>query len=324
MKPNIVSTLSKDFFHKDVIKRITETTNAKYGPYTQEQFILDIPKFDGIIIGGEKILINEEVLQAALNLKVVSRYGVGYDNIDIEACTRHKVYVTFTPVLSEAVAELAFTFMLSLSKLIFKADKFTREEWSKSKLFFPLGKDLYKKTLGIIGLGRISYQVAKRAHAFDMSILYADVVRNEQAEKKFNAKHVTLDELLKKSDYVSIHAPLNMQTKGMIGEHQLKLMKESAFLINTARGGIVDYQALTKVLKEKRIAGAGLDVFAVEPIERNDPLLKLDNVILSPHIGSGTVETRRKMGMLALDNILNVFYGESPKYLVPEQRISKI
>ncbi len=128
---------------------------------------------------------------------------------------------------------------------------------------------------------------------------------------------------MKKSDYVSIHAPLNTQTKDMIGRQELELMKETAFLINTARGGIVDHQALTKVIKEKRIAGAGLDVFAVEPIKRNDPLLKLDNVILSPHIGSATVETRRRMGMQALDNILQVFHGESIEYLVPEQRIEK-
>jgi glyoxylate reductase len=214
--------------------------------------------------------------------------------------------------------------MLSLSKLIFKADKFTREEWAQSKRLFPLGNDLYHKTLGLIGFGRISYQVAKRARAFDMDILYTDLIRNEQAEKKFNAKHVSLREVMRNSDYVSIHAPLNTQTKGMIGEQELRLMKETAFLINTARGGIVDHKALTKVLKEKRIAGAGLDVFVVEPIEGKDPLMRLDNVILSPHIGSATVETRRRMGMLALDNVLNVFHGRSPEYLVPEQKIEKI
>ncbi len=186
MKPKIVSTLSKDFFHKDVIKKISETTNTKFGPYTQKQFVVDVPEFEGVIIGGE-IRINEEVLQAAPNLKVVSRYGVGCDNIDIEECTRHKVYVTFTPVLSEAVAELTFTLMLSLSKLLFKADKFTREKWSQSTQLFPLGNDLYSKTLGLIGFGRISYQVAKRAHAFDMDILYTDLIRNEQAEKNFRA-----------------------------------------------------------------------------------------------------------------------------------------
>jgi len=178
-----------------------------------------------------------------------------------------------------------------------------------------LGHDVYGKVLGIVGLGRIGYAVAKRARGFDMKILYYDVVRRPEAEKELGAEYTSLDDLLRRSDFVTIHVPLTPETRKLIGERELKLMKKTAVLVNTARGPIVDQKALTKALSEGWIAAAGLDVFEKEPIDPNDPLLRLRNVVLTPHIGSASHDTRNKMAEMAAEGIIKVLRGEKPENL---------
>ena len=318
MKFKVYSEAPKNFIHKDAVDMLSEVADIVFEPLSDEEFREAIAESSAAIIVMKKI--DDNFLDLAPKLKIVARYGVGYDNVDVEACTKRGVYVTITPnVLSDAVADLVYALIFSLTRRICEADKFVRTEWAKKKTRLPLGIDLKEKNMGIIGVGRIGYQVAKRAHAFGMNILYYDIIRRKDIEEEFNAKFMGLDNLLRNSDFVSIHVPLNEKTRGMIGERELSLMKKNAYIINTSRGPVIDQRALTKFLKEKRIAGAGLDVFEVEPIPLDDPLLQLDNVVLSPHIGSATVETRRAMAMKAVKNVLYALKGEVPPDLVPEQ-----
>jgi glyoxylate reductase len=247
-------------------------------------------------------------------LKVVSNYAVGYDNIDTDAAKERGVAVTNTPgVLTESVAEYAFSLMLSIAKRIPEADTFTRKgEYEGWEPMLMLGTDVYEKTLGIVGLGRIGEAVARRAvEGFGMKVLYSDPNTNEEFEKQFNAEHRELEDLLKESDFVSVHVPLLPQTKHLIGTHELELMKDSAYLINTSRGPVIDEESLVHALTEKRIAGAALDVFENEP-ELAPGLADLDNVIITPHIASATKETRGKMSEIAAQNIIAILEGTDP------------
>lgn len=284
----------------------------------------DIPKeirdVDAIIITFEPI--NDTTLNNFSKLKIVARYGVGYDNVDVEACTRRGIYVTHTPgVLSHAVAELTLGLMICLSRGLIGADKYARTEWAKpSKTRLKMGIDLYGKTLGIIGLGRIGYEVAVRARAFGMKIIYYDVERKPEAERTLGVHYIDLATLLRESDFVTIHVPLTLQTKNLIGERELRMMKPTAYIINTSRGAVVDEEALCRALKEGWIAGAGLDVFVKEPLPSDSPLIKMKNVVLAPHIGTYTVETRRRMALMCIENVRAVLMGNPPPNPVPEQR----
>lgn len=247
-------------------------------------------------------------------LKVVSNYAVGYDNIDTKACEERNVAATNTPgVLNESVAEYAFSLILSIAKRIPEADAFTRagkyEGWAPMLL---LGTDVFDKTLGIVGLGRIGAAVAERAaKGFGMKILYSDPNKNEDFEKQTEAEYRELEDLLKESDFVSLHVPLLPATQHLISIEQLSLMKESAYLINTSRGPVVDEHALVEALEQGMIAGAALDVFEDEPA-LSPGLANLDNVIVTPHIASATVETRGKMSEIAARNIIAILEGEEP------------
>lgn len=280
----------------------------------------EIRDSDAIILATEQI--DDEFLNKFSKLKIIARYGVGYDNIDVEACTKRGIYITYTPgVLSHAVAELTLGLMLCLSRRLIQADNHVRMEWAKpQRKKLVMGIDLYGKTLGIIGLGRIGYEVAFRAKAFGMKIIYFDIERKEKAEKILNAQYVDLETLLKNSDFVSIHTPLTPQTRGLIGEKELRLMKPTAYIINTARGPVVDEEALCKALREGWIAGAGLDVFIKEPLPLDNPLIKMENVILTPHIGTYTLETRRAMALKCIENVRAALEGRIPPNLVPEQK----
>lgn len=264
--------------------------------------------------------MDAEVMDAAPNLKIISNYAVGYDNIDIKAATERDILVTNTPeVLTETVADLAFALILAAARGIVKYDAIIRRrEWKgawKPMLF--LGSDVYEKTLGIIGLGRIGAAVAKRARGFNMRILYSDVVRREELERELEVEYTSLEELLRSSDYVSVHVPLMKDTHHLIGAKELDLMRSTAFLFNTSRGPVVDEQALYKALKEGKIAGAGLDVFEVEPIPDDNPLIGLDNMVLVPHIGSASRETRINMGLLAANALVDFLVKKrAPKYMV--------
>ncbi len=264
--------------------------------------------------------IDAEVMDAASDLRVISTYSVGYDHIDVEESTKRGIYVTNTPgVLTDAVADFTWALILTIARRVAEADSYVRGRrwkiaWSPT-LF--LGYSVYGRTLGIIGLGRIGIAVAERARGFNMRIIYYDVQRPpSDVERRLNAEYKPLEELLRESDFVTLHVPLTRETYHLIGERELRLMKKTAFLINTSRGSVVDTHALAKALKDGWIAGVALDVFEKEPIEEDNPLLKLPNVVLTPHIASATVEARSKMAEIAALNIISVLKGEKPQYLV--------
>lgn len=250
--------------------------------------------------------IDAELMDAAMSLRVISNYAVGVDNIDVGAATARGIAVGNTPgVLTETTADLAFALVLAVARRIVEADKFLRNcgwrAWSPT-LF--LGQDVHHATMGIIGMGRIGQEVARRANGFSMRILYTNTRPVETVDRDYGAQHVTLEELLRESDMVSVHVPLNENTRGMIGKAELEMIKPTAILVNTARGPIIDQDALYEALKARRIAGAGLDVFTNEPVDCGDPLFELDNVVAVPHIGSASVATRTKMAFMAVENVI--------------------
>ncbi len=268
--------------------------------------------------------IDGRVIEAGERLKVISNYAVGYDNIDVEAATKKGIYVTNTPgVLTETTADLAWAILMAIARRVVEADKYVRagrwvHAWGPKMM---LGSDVHGKTLGIVGLGRIGSAVARRAKGFNMRVIYYDVVRREDLEGELGLEYKPLEELLREADYITLHVPLTKDTYHLIGERELNMMKPTAYLINTSRGPVIDQKALYKTLKERGIAGAALDVFEKEPIDPDDPLLELDNVVLTPHIGSASVETRKKMAMMAAENLVSVLKGVEPPNLVnPEVR----
>ncbi len=261
--------------------------------------------------------IDKEVIDRAKKLKVISNYAVGYDNIDIEYAKRKGIVVTNTPgVLTEATAELAIALILSASRRIVEADKYTRD--GKFKSWHPLlflGMGISGKTCGIIGLGRIGTAVAKRLESFECRLIYYSRKRNPSIEKKLNIEYKDLEELLKESDIISIHVPLTEETFHLLNRDRLKLLNKNSIIVNTSRGAVIDEKALADLLEIGHIGYAGLDVYENEP-EITKKLLKLNNVILTPHIGSATYETRVKMGIIAVDNIIAVLNDNEPKYRV--------
>ena len=268
--------------------------------------------------------MDEEVFEAAKGAKIFANYAVGYNNIDVEAATRHGVMVTNTPgVLTDATADMAWALLFAVARRIVESDRYNRA--GKFKGWGPmlfLGGDITGQTLGIVGAGRIGTAMALRSVGFKMSVLYTDAVRNETLERELGAEQVDLDELLRTSDFVSIHVPLMPETTHLIGARELDLMKETAYLINTSRGPVVDEKALVEALKAKKIAGAGLDVYENEP-EMAPGLAELDNAVLAPHIASATVQTRTKMAMMAAGNLVAGLKGETPPNLVNPEVLSK-
>src|SRR5581483_10117967 len=252
--------------------------------------------------------IDAGLIAAAPRLRVVSNVAVGYDNVDVAAATGRGIPVGHTPgVLTETTADLAFALLLAAARRIVEADAFVRSgrwhTWSPDLL---LGRDVHGATLGIVGFGAIGQAVARRAAGFGMRVLYAS-----RRDVPFDtATRVPLEELLAASDFVSLHVPLTAETERMIGERELRMMRSTAILVNTARGGIIDQPALVRALREGWIAGAALDVAAVEPIPAGDPLLSAPNVVLTPHIGSASIATRSRMASMAVDNVLAALRGE--------------
>ena len=263
--------------------------------------------------------INAELMDKAKSLKIVSNYAVGYNNIDVEEATRRLIMVTNTPdVLTDTTADCAFMLLMAISRRLAEVDKYVREgKWVKAwgpKMF--LGSDIHGKTLGLIGLGRIGSAMVPRAKGFNMKIIYTDMHRNLDKEKALGVDYKELDDLLREADYVSVHVPLTDETMRLIGERELELMKPTAYLINTSRGPIVDEKTLYKALSDHVIAGAALDVYEKEPVDIDNPLMGLNNVILTPHIGSATIETRIAMAVRAATNLAVVLRGERPQDLV--------
>ncbi len=265
--------------------------------------------------------VDDELLEGAPRLVVVSNMATGFDNIDVAAASRQGVLVTRTPgVLSETVADFTFALLLAAARRITEAERYVRagrwKTWGPSVL---LGRDVFGATLGIVGLGGVGAEVARRARGFGMRIIYHDRVRKPTLERRYRLTFLPLHDLLRQSDFVTLHAALTPQTRGLIGKRELGLMKESAILINTGRGPLVDQKALYEALKSGRIASAALDVTDPEPISPDDPLLALDNVVVVPHIASASVATRGRMAMLAAENLLAALAGRMPKDTVDRE-----
>lgn len=255
------------------------------------------------------------LIDQASRLRIIANIGVGYDNVDVAAATAKRIIVTNTPdVLTETTADLTFALLMATARRLGEAERFVRGgQWSPTKGSEALlGGDVHGATLGVIGMGRIGSAVARRGLGFGMKVLYYDPFRRQDLEAKYGYEPSDMDSLLRTADFVTIHMPLSDATRHIIGAREIGLMKSSAYLINASRGPVLDEQALIKALSEGRIAGAGLDVFEREPVEKDNPLLKMDNVVVLPHVGSATVATRLAMETLAADNVLAVLRGERP------------
>ena len=263
--------------------------------------------------------IDQDIIDRGTKLKIIANYGAGFNNIDVTYASERGIWVTNTPnVLHKTTADLTLAMILGAARRIVSADRYTREGkfqgWG-AKLF--LGGDVHEKTLGIIGLGEIGRSVARRAIGFNMRTLYHQRNRlPKEEEKKLNAEHVTFEQILRASDFLTLHVPLTEETEYMIGNDEIALMKKTAYLIHTARGKIIDDYALVAALREGRLAGAALDVYEDEP-ELTEGMRELDNLMILPHIGSASFETRDKMALLVADNIFDALEGKTPRSLVP-------
>ena len=285
-------------------------------PHTKSELIEKMKTLDGLVclltdeIDAE---ILKTVKDANPNFKVVSNVAVGYNNIDWKAATELGIAVSNTPgVLDDTTGDFAWTLLMAIARRVVEADKYFRKKtWKGWGIMQFLGSDVYGKTLGIVGVGRIGSVVAKRAQGFDMKVLYTDVVRFENLEKELGIQYVDQETLLKESDYVTLHVPLLPDTTHYIGAKELEMMKETAYLINASRGPVVDEKALVKALQEKKIAGAALDVFEMEPAAEPE-LYEMDNVVLAPHIASASTETRTKMATMAAENVIAGVKGLKP------------
>ena len=272
---------------------------------------------DGIV-GMVNVPISDAVMEAAPRLRCIANYAVGYNNIDLEAAVRRGILVTNTPgVLTEATADLAFALLLAIARRVSESDRFLREgRFQGWKADLLLGSDVYGRTVGIIGFGRIGQAVARRARGFEMTVLYTDARRAEAGiEADLRASFVSLDDLLRQADFVTIHADLNAQTRHLIGERELRLMGSEHYLINAARGPIVDEAALVRALREGWIKGAGLDVYEHEP-RLASGLTDCPNTVLLPHLGSATVTARNGMASTAARNMIEALEGRVPPNLV--------
>ena len=284
---------------RDAGFEITLRNKDEDGPLEEQ-----IKGYDCIIIRSAS-KVTKEVLDAADSLKLVVRAGVGLDNVDLEAAKERGVKVRNTPEApTVSVAEMVFSLMFALARNVTRADSSMKQErWEKKKL---KGTELWQKNLGILGFGRIGFEVARRASAFGMSVLAYDVVDIDKECNEIGAERVSLDDLIERSDYISIHVPLLPQTKGMIGTEQFKRMKKTAFVVNTARGGVVDEEALLDALNEGLIAGAALDVFGSEP-PTDWKLVKHPKLVATPHLASSTSEAQVRVGDLTVQKVIDEF-----------------
>ncbi len=290
--------------------------------HTEQELITELAEMDAVLAGIDPY--TARVIDSAKKLKIIARIGAGYDTVDIPAATRRGIYVTYTPIpeLSKAVADETFALMLSVSRSIPQMNRHVREggfdiEWSCSASL-----DIYSLTLGIIGLGHIGAEVAKRARCFGMKVLYYDKLRRQDLEKELDLHYVTLEELLANSDIVTIHTFLSPETRGMIGEREISLMKKGAVIINTARGPIIEEEPLYEALVEGRLGGAGLSVLSEEPPTPKCPFYKLGdklpNVVLTPHVGAA-INTRKVLSLAGAEEVIAVLEGRQPKYLLNKE-----
>jgi glyoxylate reductase len=299
-------------------KDVTVDYNSSQTSLSKADLIARLRGKDGLICHIIST-VDGEVLAAAPTVKVVANVAVGYNNIDVAAARRRGVVVTNTPdVLTETTADFAWTLLMAAARRVVEADHFARSgQWQRWEWDLLWGADVHGKTLGVVGFGRIGRAVARRATGFNMRVLYQDALRADAAvERELRATRMDLEPLLAAADFVSLHTPLLPETRHLMNEHTLRLMKKSAVLVNAARGPVVDEAALVRALKEGWIAGAGLDVFEDEP-KIHPGLLPLKNVVLAPHIASASFDTRLAMATLAVRNCLAVLDGKPPLTPVP-------
>jgi glyoxylate reductase len=294
-------------------------------PVSRETLLKEIVDVDGIIcLLTEKM--DAEVIERARRCRVISQVAVGYDNIDVPAATRRGILVTNTPgVLTETTADMAWAILLATARRVVEGDKFTRSgRWKTWEIMAFTGQDVHGATLGIIGMGRIGGAIARRAGGFAMPILYNNRKRvDETVERDLGARYASLDDLLRQSDFVVVSCALTPDTRHLISERELGLMKNTAALVNISRGPIVDQRALYRALVDKKIWAAGLDVFEVEPVPADEPLLRLDNVVVPPHLGSASIKTRTKMATMAAENCLAAVTGKVPANAVNPEALER-
>lgn len=320
MKPKIYLTLPVDEKVENYLKKhcIVRKWEGKE-PISREMLLEELIDVDGLYTAGYKI--DDELLDHAPKLKVVSNMSVGYNNFDLVAMKKRNVIGTHTPyVLDETVADLTFALILAVARRIAELDKLVKEGgWMPSiddREYF--GMDVHHTTLGIIGMGRIGEAIARRAKlGFNMDVIYHNRNRKFDVEDELEITYSEFDSLLKQSDFVVLLTPLTEQTYQLIGEREFKLMKKSAIFINVSRGQTIDEKALIQALENKEIYGAGLDVFEQEPIEKDNPLLGMDNVVTVPHIGSATKKTRDAMSMRAAENLVKALTNSGSYDKVP-------
>lgn len=299
----------------NILKKFCQTVevNPYDRPLTYDELLSQAKGRDAILTMLSD-RIDARLINEAEWLKIIANYAVGYDNIDIRAATTRGIVVTNTPgVLTDSTADMAWALLFSVARRIVEGDRLTRSGkftgWAPMLL---LGRDIVGKTLGIIGAGRIGTTMAMRSRGWNMRVLYTTQnSRNTVLEEMIDARRVELETLLKESDFISVHTPFTAKTKHLIGAKELSLMKKTAYLINTGRGAVIDEEALVRALKNRQIAGAGLDVYEEEP-ELKPGLAELDNVVLAPHLGSATMETRTKMSLMAAGNIIAVLSNQPP------------
>lgn len=313
MKLLITSNIPKKIY-EELDKNFEISYHDSNVPLKKEE-IMEIIKGQDALLCPLSDKIDKEVIDAGDNLKIIANYGAGFDNIDIDYAREKGIVVTNAPAPASAVstAELAFGLMLAAARKIVSGDKVTRAgEFYGWRPTFYLGSQLKGKTLGIIGLGNIGKNLAKRARAFEMKVVYYSRTRKEDFEKEFDIEYLDRDEVIRSADFLSLHTAFVPDLRHMISKKELEMMKKSAILINASRGPIVDEDALADALIENVIAGAALDVYEFEP-RVNDKLMDLDNVILAPHLGNATFEARLEMGENAKDNLIDFKNGKNPK-----------
>jgi glyoxylate reductase len=316
MKPKVLISQKPRNLPTDISITLKKIADVEYVeiPYYEK-----LKEAEAVLISHEQV--DSDYLDKAPKLKLVARFGVGYDSVDVEECTNRGIYVTHTPeVLSSSVADHTWALILGFNRHISLADSYTRTRWAKREDNIPFGWDIKNKTLGILGLGRIGTEVLKRSQGFSVKTIYYDIRRQQDLEKEYGIEFVSFNELLCRSDILTIHVSLQESSRRMINGEAFDNMKPSALIVNTSRGKVIDEKALIKALQEKKIAGAALDVFEEEPIPLENPLLKLENVLLSPHCSSATWETRRKMAERSIGNVRAFLEGKRPPHLVPEQK----
>jgi glyoxylate reductase len=315
MKVLVTAKLPEEVVHKLIRAGCDVDEHAEVRPMAREELLARVEGVEGLLCTITD-RIDREVLERAPGLRVAANYGVGFDHIDVAEAGRRGVLVTNTPgVLTDATADLAFALILAVARRVVEGDRRTR--CGQFRFWAPLhflGTEVSGKTLGIVGFGRIGRAVARRARGFDMQVLYtARKPLDEGEEERLGVRFAPLEELLAQSDFVSLHVPLTPETRHLIGARELSLMKPSAYLVNTARGPVVDEKALVEALRRGIIRGAGLDVYENEP-QLTPGLADLEKVVLLPHVGSATVETRTRMAEMAVENLLEGLAGRRPPH----------